>query len=328
MRYHHLLTMLTACAVLAASAGASAQDNVTATATFSRTDVRVVEASSTTLEVRVAPPENEDFPALGSGGEVVLEVTPAAVVTTEACDADEDMDFALRIWSDTEALLRDSETGAITIDRDLSSYEGQPAELRLTACEDTSDYRDSSVTLAFVAASLETRRGNVVAGPSARIQVLNDDPVPVVEFTTGALEIDEGGSQTVVLVAEGPLGGAVMQVAIEAAGDALISMEQRGRGLDENRDGSFTVELSASGTARLGVLADGDDTLASGETKTATVRIVDTNGAELGDIDTLTVTVNGSTDVPALPLVGLLLQALLLTAAGRAVVQTTTGIAS
>ena len=316
MRYHHLLTMLTACAVLAASSAASAQDNVTATATFSRTDVRIVEASSTTLEVRIAPPENEDFPALGSGGEVVLEVTPSAVVTTEACDLDEDMDFALRIWSETEALLRDSDTGAITIDRDLRDYEGQPAELRLTACEDTSNYRDSSVTLAFHAASLETREGTVTAGPPARIQVLNDDPVPVVEFATDALTIDEGGSQTVAIVAEGQLGGAVMQVAIEAAGDALISMQQRGRGLDENRDGSFTVELSASGTARLGVLADADDTLASGETKTATVRIVDTNGAELGSIDTLTVTVNGSTDVPALPLAGLLLLTLLLAGNG------------
>ena len=316
MRYHHLLTMLTAGAVLAASAAASAQDNVTATATFSRTDVRIVEASSTTLEIRIAPPENEDFPALGSGGEVVLEVTPAGAVTTEACGADEDMDFALRIWSETEALLRDSDTGAITIDRDLRDYEGQPAELRLTACEDTSNYRDSSVTLAFHAASLETREGTVTAGPPARIQVLNDDPVPVVEFATDALTIDEGGSQTVAIVAEGQLGGAVMHVAIEAAGDALISMQQRGRGLDENRDGSFTVELSASGTARLGVLADADDTLASGETKTATVQIIDANGAEIGGIDTLTVTVNGSTDVPALPLVGLLLQALLLTAAG------------
>ena len=316
MRYHHLLIMLTACAVLAASAAVSAQDNATATVTFSRTDVRIVVASSTTLEVRIAPPENEDFPALGSGGEVVLEVTPAAVVTTEACDADEDMDFPLRIWSETEVLLRDDETGAITIDRDVRDYEGQPAELRLTACDDTSDYRDSSVTLAFRAASLQTRDGMVDAGPPARIQVINDDPVPVVEFATGALEIDEGGSQTVVIVAEGQLGGAVMHVAVEAAGDALISMEQRGRGLDENRDGSFTVELSASGSARLGVLADADDTLASGETKMATVRIVDTNGAELGDIDTLTVTVNGSTDVPALPLVGLLLQALLLTGIG------------
>ena len=317
MRYHYLLTMVAACAMLAASVAASAQDNVTATATFSRTDVRIVEASTTTLEVRIAQPEDEDeFPVLGSGGEVVLEVTPAAVVTTEACDADEDMDFALRIWSDAEALLRDSETGAITIDRDLRDYEGQPAELRLTACDNPSDYRDSSVTLTLRAASLQSQRGTVAAGPPTRIQILNDDPVPVVDFATGALAIDEGGSQTVAIVAEGALGGAVMQVAVEAAGDARISMQNRGRPLDENPDGSLVVELSASGTAVLTILADKDATLASGETKTATVQIVDVNGAEIGDIDTLTVTVNGSTDIPALPLVGLLLQALLLTGVG------------
>ena len=316
MRYHHLLTVLTACVLLAAPAAALAQGAATATATFSRTDVHVVEASLTTLEVRIAPPENEEFPTLGSGGEVVLEVEPAAVVTTEACDAEEDAHFVLHIWSETEVLLRSSDTGAITIDRHLRDYEGQPAELRLTACDDTSDYRDSSVTLAFHAASLMTRRGNVAVGPPARIQVLNDDPVPVVEFGIRALQIDEGGSQTVPIVTEGELAGAVMQVAVEVAGDALISMQQGNQLLDENPDGSFTVELSASGTARPAILADADDTLASGETKTATVRIVDANGADLGGIDTLTVTVNGSTDVPALPLVGLLLQALLLTAAG------------
>ena len=66
----------------------------------------------------------------------------------------------------------------------------------------------------------------------------------------------------------------------------------------------------------LTVLADEDDSLAAGETKKATVQIVDANGAEVGDIDTLTVTVSGVTDVPALPLVGLLLQALLLAGAG------------
>ena len=318
MSNRYLLTSLAACAVLAASAGgAAAQGASTATATFSRTDIRIVEASTTTLEVRIAPPEEGDeFPALGSGGEVVLVVEPAAVVTTAACDADEEMEFALRISSETDALLRDSDTGVITIDRDLRDYEGQPAELRLTACEDRSDYRDSSVTLAFRAAALETQRGRVTAGPPARIQVLNEDPVPVVEFATGALAIDEGSSQTVGLVAEGELAGAVMHVAVEAAGDARISIQHRGRPLDENPDGSFNVELGAGGTAILTVLADGDDALDSGETKTATVQIVDANAAELGGIDTLTVTVNGSTDVPALPLIGLLLQALLVTGAG------------
>ena len=44
--------------------------------------------------------------------------------------------------------------------------------------------------------------------------------------------------------------------------------------------------------------------------------IVDAAGADIGDQDTLTVTVRGSTAVPALPLVGQLLLALALLAAG------------
>ena len=318
MPYRHLLTAFTACAVLAAlAAGASAQGNPQATATFSRTNVRIVEASATTLEVRIAQPEDVDeFPSIGSGGEVVLEVTPAAVVTMEACDADEDMNFALRIWSETDALLRDSNTGDITIDKALRDYEGQPAELRLEACEDAMDYRGASVTLALRAASLQAERGNVAAGPPARIQVIDSDPVPVVEFATGTLAIDEGGSRTVGLVADGELAGAVMQVAVEAAGDARISIQHRGQPLNENPDGSLAVELGAGGTALLTVHADGDESLASGETKTATVQIVDANGADLGDFDSLAVTVNGSTDVPVLPLVGQLLLALLLTGCG------------
>ena len=44
--------------------------------------------------------------------------------------------------------------------------------------------------------------------------------------------------------------------------------------------------------------------------------IVDAGGADIGDQDTLTVTVRGSTAVPALPLVAQLLLALLLMAGG------------
>ena len=117
------------------------------------------------------------------------------------------------------------------------------------------------------------------------------------------------------IVTEGELAGAVMQVAVEAAGDALISMQQREQPLEENRDGSLAVELSASGTAVLTVLASADDTLASGETKTATVRIVDANAPTSAASIRLP---SPSTAAPTYPpaLVGLLLQALLLAATG------------
>ena len=317
MPNNYLLTMLTACALLAASAGTSAQSAATATARFSRTDVRIVEASATTLEVRIAPPDEDDeFPALGSGGEVVLEIEPAAAVTTEACDAGDDGEFALRIWSETEVLSRSEDTGVITIERDLRDYEGQPAELRLTACDDTTDYRDSTVQLAFRAESLKTQRGNVIAGPPAVISILNDEPVPVVEFGSRALTVDEGGSQMVAIVADGELAGAVMQVAVGVTGDAQISLLQDDRVLHQNPDDTVAVALGSSGAARLTIRAEADDGLAPGETKMATLEIVDASGADIGGIDTLTLTVNGASAVPALPLIGQMLLTLLLMTGG------------
>ena len=123
------------------------------------------------------------------------------MVSTEACDADEDGDFALRIWSETEVLLRSSDTAPSPSTGTFATTRGsrpscgsRPAKTRRTIGTRASRWR-------FVAASLDdTERGNVAAGPPARIQVINDDPVPVVEFGSRALTIDEGGSQTVAIV--------------------------------------------------------------------------------------------------------------------------------
>ena len=68
----------------------------------------------------------------------------------------------------------------------------------------------------------------------------------------------------------------------------------------------------------LTIRADEDESLVDNQTKTATVTLIDANGADIGDEDTVTVTVNGSTAVPVLPLVGQLLLALLLMAVGAA----------
>ena len=66
----------------------------------------------------------------------------------------------------------------------------------------------------------------------------------------------------------------------------------------------------------LTIRADEDGSLADNQTRTATLTIVDAGGADIGDRDSLTVTVRGSTAVPALPLAGQLLLALLLMAGG------------
>ena len=92
----------------------------------------------------------------------------------------------------------------------------------------------------------------------------------------------------------------------------MISLSQGGRTLRANADGTYSVDLDVNGSAVLTIRADGDEGLTDNQTKTATVTIVDANGAEIGNEDTLTVTVRGSTAVPALPLVGQLLLALMI----------------
>ena len=296
--------------------GTVIDDDPLATATFHRTDIGLVEDTVTRLSVRVAAPEDGDFPTLGERRNIVLKATPVAAVGVDECPTEGAPDFALRIWSDTETLVFNRLQGELTIEKDISAYARGPAELRLTACHDMSSFGDSQVTLAFKESSLQTSAGRIANGTPAVIRVLNADPLPVVSLTTPALTIDEGKTQTVAIVAEGNLANAVMKVGVDVTGDALISLLQDGRRLRANAGGTYTVDLGGNTSTILTIRADADGSLANNQTKTATVTIVDASGADIGDRDSLTVTVRGSTAVPAVPLVGQLLLALLLMAGG------------
>ena len=297
--------------------GTVIDDDPLATATFSRTDIRVVEEATTQVSVRVAAPEGMDFPRFTNTQQhIVLRATPAAAVGTGPCPTAGESDFALRIWSQTERLAPGSRTGEITIEKRIADYERGAAALRLTACHDMSSFGDSQVTLAFKTSSLQTPAGGITAGPPAVIQILNGDPLPSVSLTSSAIAIDEGKTETVAIIAEGNLANAVMQVGVRVTGDALISLLQDGARLPARAGGSYTVDIGGNTSTVLTVRADEDGSLADGQTKTATVTIVDAGGADISDRDTLTVTVNGSTAVPALPLVGQLLLALLLMSGG------------
>ena len=103
---------------------------------------------------------------------------------------------------------------------------------------------------------------------------------------------------------------------MEVTGDALLSLWQDGDQLPARGGVTYTVDLGDSTSTVLTIRADEDESLADNQTRTATVTIVDAGGADIGDQDTLTVTVRGSTAVPALPLVAQLLLALLLMAGG------------
>ena len=296
--------------------GTVIDDDPLATATFSRTDISVFEGSEARLSVRVAAPEGGSFPTQAGNQNIVLRATPGAALGVAECSADGESDFALRIWSETETLAHDPRRGEITIDKRIANYQTGPADLWLTACGDMSDFRDSTVTLAFKESSLQTPAGRIAGGPPAIIQVLNDDPLPSVTLTTAALTIDEGMTETVAIIAEGDLANAVMQVGLEVTGDALLSLWQDRDQLPARGGVTYTVDLGDSTSTVLTIRADEDESLADNQTRTATVTIVDAGGADIGDQDTLTVTIRGSTAVPALPLVGQLLLALLLMAGG------------
>ena len=287
-----------------------------ATATFSRTDIKLGEESRTRLSVRVAAPEGRSFPTQAGNRNVVLTATPFGAVGVAECPTESESRYALRIWSETETLALGPGRGEVTIEKDIAHYQRGPADLWLTACGDMSDYRDSTVTLAFKQSALQTPAGRIAAGPPAVIQIRNDDPLPSVSLTTAAITIDEGTTETVAIIAEGTLANAVMRVRVQVTGDALLSLWQDGNQLAARAGGTYTVDLGGNTSTVLTIRADGDESLEDNQTKTATVTLIDAGGADIGDRDTVTVTVRGSTAVPALPLVGRLVLALFIMAGG------------
>ena len=102
----------------------------------------------------------------------------------------------------------------------------------------------------------------------------------------------------------------------QVTGDALISLYQDGDQLAPRGGVTYTVDLGGSTSTVLTIRADEDGSLADNQTRTATLTIVDAGGADIGDRDSLTVTVRGSTAVPALPLFGQLLLVVALAVAG------------
>ena len=175
------------------------------------------------------------------------------------------------------------------------------------------------VTFSFVESSLRgmpTGIGNVAAGNSLTVTVQSNEAVPTVQFGTSSLNIDEGSTETVAILADEETGTEVDSVMVSLAGDAVLSLWQDGTMLEANDYGNYEVDLMGSANAILTVSADSDRALEDGMTSMATLKIESANGADIGDGDTVSVTVNGSTAVPALPLVGQLLLALFLMAGG------------
>ena len=296
--------------------GTVIDDDPLATATFSRTDIKLLEETRSRLSVRVTAPEGRSFPTQAGNRNVVLSATPPTAVGVAECPTDRESRYALRIWSETDTVASGPGRGEVTIEKGIANYQRGPADLWVTACGDMSDYRDSTVTLAFKASSLQTPAGRIADGPPVVIQILNDDAPPSVSLSTASLTIDEGMTQTAAIIAQGDLANAVMRVRVQVTGDALLSLSQDGKGLRASGSGTYTVDLGGNTSTVLTIRADGDETLEDDQTKTATLTIVDAGGADIGDQDSVTVIVRGSTAVPVLPIIGQLLLTVLLLAGG------------
>ena len=125
-----------------------------------------------------------------------------------------------------------------------------------------------------------------------------------------------GDSTSTVLIAEGQHSTEVGMVKLMVEGDAMVSLMHEDTMLEE-MGGYVYVDLGDSNTARLTAMSHSDPDLMDGEMKSKTWKLMEgSSDANIGDDYWFTVTVMGSTAVPALPLVGQLLLALFLMAGG------------
>ena len=159
--------------------------------------------------------------------------------------------------------------------------------IAIEACGDMSRFNDDMVTFSFDAESLKgvpVGYGNVAAGADLVVTVRSEgEDTPTVTFSAARLQLDEGGTDTVAILASGKLGDEVGSVMVSVSGDgAVLSLWQGMDMLDAGDDGMYTVDLGGSANTILTVMADDDPALDDGMTATATITIESANGADIG----------------------------------------------
>ena len=198
-----------------------------------------------------------------------------------------------------------------TIGGVVSSDGGIPLTIRAI---DVSGFRDEQITFTLMEGRTEAQKrgdgGAVADAAPATVTILSGEETPTVTFSKATVSIDEGGMDTVHLLADSDQGSEVGSATVTVSGDALIELRQNGSRT------SGSVSFGGSANAELTIVSLSDPDLEDGEEKTATITITDASGASIGDPRAITVTVVGSTAVPVLPLVAQLLLALLLMVGG------------
>ena len=250
--------------------------------------------------------------ASSHAGVITLMVSPAGAVGlgSSGCDTDGAAVYVDGLTSPTVS----ADGGTITTTGAYGSLM-TAVSLEIGACPDMEGFKDPMVSLGFEATSLVSATvGDIMPGAALQIHVQSDEEIPVVGFVPTALSLDEGESNTVSIYADGEQGTEVGMVTVSMTGDAMLSLA--GDAVTANDDGSYAIDMTGTANVRFMVVSESDPALEDGMTATGWLTIMDANGATIGDDDTVAVTVNGSTSVPALPLVGQLLLALFLMAGG------------
>ena len=305
--------------------------NAQPTVSFSKTSVSLTEDSQTftPIAVNLAVPKGMEKMAPGGMGELMNEIqfmtSPAgAVVLDEA--RGEPGDAPAGCVKGAVIAVELAHISAVENAKDTWQVNGPAGEIAgnatidIRACMDDAGFRDEMVTFSFVEKSLAGMPmglGNVAAGNELVVTVQSEgEDAPVVSFATTSIDIDEGMTNTVAILADGKLGTEVGSVMVSVSGDAMLSLWQDDEMLEAGADGMYEVDLMGSANTILTISADSDRALEDGMTSMGTITIESASGADIGDRNTLMVTVSGATAVPALPLVGQLLLALFLLAGG------------
>ena len=272
--------------------------------------------------------------ATGNGGNIVVSVSNHQMVTIGGADsmcpaADmgrKAIHLALgAFWGATPDADAFGRTARIATDATAGTIEAiaaadADADITAMACN-VSGFRNQSVTLTILPNNLSEPatarvRGDITVGSPLTITVDSDEMAPTLSFSPTDVTIDEGGSTSTRLIADGASATEVGLVKLMVEGDAMVSLMHEDTMLEE-MDGYVMVDMGMSNSVRLTAMSHSDPDLMDGETKYKAWKLMEgSSDAAIGDDYWFRVDVMGSTAVPALPLVGQLLLALFLMAGG------------
>ena len=270
-------------------------------AEFSKSSIMLNEDRSTTVNVSV---EGDDDPAAD-----LADIIEPLILVVEPADAlDDGGPLTLKV-DGADAMVMG---GKITVGT-IKALHMTAVVLTIEATKDTAGYKSPTITLSFESDSLETAAGDITDGGSLVITIASDEDIPTVSFSPTDVTVDEGGSVDTVLISEGAFGSEVMSVTLSVEGDALVGLYQGMTKLEANEeDGNIVVDLGSGNSARLTGKSYDDPELMDGETKFIAWKIIEADGATIGDGYWFRVDVNGSGTAeadpeadpePALPLI-------------------------